>query len=308
MANKTKKSVAAQLPPITDAAAAFAKIEKEAATLSPDQIVRINVDIPMAASVVIGAAPHIVALRPQVVAELPKFPVRSIDDLRTYALAALYAHLLAMPAAGSDSEIKKLNEEAVPLRESLLVAAEALAHRGLFDKDRAAEIRSGKGYVDTASDLIALSAEFRMLWDQIKNKTAVELSEVERAAELGPEMLVALGAKVQPGIVTPEATDPAERRIRAYSLMARAYDQCRRALTYLRWDEDDVSLIAPPLQTGRGRKAAKEEPVEEGQPAEAGAAPQPVEPKLADKSANGKPVEVKPVDKPAAERPERVIN
>jgi hypothetical protein len=44
----------------------------------------------------------------------------------------------------------------------------------------------------------------------------------------------------------------ADIRVRAFTLLTRRYDQARRAVTYLRWAEDDVQKIAPSLYTGRG--------------------------------------------------------
>jgi hypothetical protein len=35
-------------------------------------------------------------------------------------------------------------------------------------------------------------------------------------------------------------------------LLANAYDQARRAITYLRWNKGDADLIAPSLYAGRG--------------------------------------------------------
>ena len=60
-----------------------------------------------------------------------------------------------------------------------------------------------------------------------------------------------------------------ERRVRAYTLFVRAYDQCRRAATYLRWGEEDADEIAPSLFANRGgRKGGVE-----GEGAEAAAPP-----------------------------------
>src|SRR5690606_31608697 len=58
-----------------------------------------------------------------------------------------------------------------PLRENLLVAAEALAHRDLVSPSRVAEIRRGQGHHDTANDLIALAALFRESWATIHGRT-----------------------------------------------------------------------------------------------------------------------------------------
>ena len=70
---------------------------------------------------------------------------------------------------------------------------------------------------------------------------------------------IALGAKEQPGVKTPDPSNVAERRSRAYTLFVRAYDQCRRAAAYLRWNEGDADEFAPSLFTSRGpRKAGGE--------------------------------------------------
>jgi hypothetical protein len=271
-ARTKKKSAPAKPSAPSEAAAAFALIEPELDRV--EKVAPINVDIPRAVSVAVGAVPHLKALRPRFVDELPRFPIEALDKLMSYALAAWYAHLLALPAGPGQDGLKPLLEEASALRADLLVAAEALAHKGFVDAGRVAEIRSGNGHLDTANDLVALAALFGEAWDAVKNRTTVEWSDVERASKLGPELLVALGARNQPGLPAPKAADPADRRARAFTLLVRAYDQCRRGVIYLRWAEGDHDAIAPSLFAGRGgaRRAgpAKDEgadEAEEGEPA-----------------------------------------
>ncbi|WP_200850180.1 hypothetical protein, partial [Klebsiella pneumoniae] len=45
-----------------------------------------------------------------------------------------------------------------------------------------------------------------------------------------------------------------ELRRRAYSVFVQTYDEVRRAMTYVRWEEDDVDEIVPSLYAGRSRK------------------------------------------------------
>jgi hypothetical protein len=203
-----------------EAAEAFAKIEAELDAVT--ELVPINVDIPRAVSIAVGAAPHLQALRPRVVADLPNHPIASLDKLMTYALGAWYAHLLVLPAATGEDAVKALVDEATPLREDLLVAAEALAHKKHLDATRVADIRRGHGHLGTANDLVALSALFSGAWERVENKTAVEWSDIERASRLGPELLVALGARNQPGLPAPRDADPADRRARAFTLLVQS--------------------------------------------------------------------------------------
>ncbi|AUX37251.1 MULTISPECIES: hypothetical protein [Sorangium] len=264
---RTKKKSAPARPSAPDEAAeAFAQIEPELDRI--EKVVPINVDIPRAVAVAVGAVPHLKALRARFLEELPRFPIEALDKLMSYALGAWYAHLLALPAGPGQDGLKPLLEEASALRADLLVAAEALAHKGFVDAGRVAEIRSGNGHLDTANDLVALAALFGESWGAVKHKTTVEWPDVERASKLGPELLVALGARNQPGVPAPKAADPADRRARAFTLLVRAYDQCRRGVTYLRWVEGDYDAIAPSLFAGRGgaRRGApaKDEATDEG--------------------------------------------
>jgi hypothetical protein len=273
---KSKPMPSAAKPGVPkEAAEAFAKVEKEIEALEVDDLEPINVDIPRAVAVAVGAVPHVLALRGQVVEELPRFPIKKLEGLGNYALAAWYAHLLALPET-LEKELGALLEEAAPLREDMLVAAEALAHKGYLDPTSVKSIREGQGNIDKANDLVALAALFSREWGKVKNKTTVEWREVEQAAALGPKILVALGARDQPGVKAPNAGDPAQRRARAFTLFVRAYDECRRAVHYLRWHEDDADEIVPSLfaTRGRGKAGRSEESAAPEEDAPEGAAPE----------------------------------
>ncbi|HEX4334524.1 MAG TPA: hypothetical protein VH062_01350 [Polyangiaceae bacterium] len=46
-------------------------------------------------------------------------------------------------------------------------------------------------------------------------------------------------------------------RTRAFTLFVNAYDQVRRAVSYLRWDDDDAGTVAPSLYVRRGNGKKK---------------------------------------------------
>jgi hypothetical protein len=241
-----------------DAAAAFAAVEAEVLQLDASHMVAINLDIPTAVSVVLGALPAVRPLRGDIVTQLPKFPLAYLDNLETYALAAWYAHLVALPAAAGSKQVKDLVEEAMPLRAALLSDADALARRGLVSSETVTDIRAGQGHIDTANDLVALSALFSSSWAEIQGKTAATMAEVQQAALLGPQLLAALGVRDQSRVSPGEAS---ERRARAFSLLVRAYDATRRAVSYLRWDEDDADSLTPSLYKGRGGRPSSDSSV-----------------------------------------------
>lgn len=237
-----------------EAALALAEIEAEMAALEPSQIARINVDIPRAVTTALGARPALFALRPRIVKELPYFPIGSLDKLDTYALATWYAHLLSLPAPKTESAHKPLVFEASTLRNTLLVAADALAHRNILDPAQIAQIRRGQGHIDLASDLVALSTLFRNNWSDIEGKTTVRPAELERADVLGPELLAAIG--VRENAPRGPVSQLADQRRRAFTLFARAYDDCRQAASYLRWKQGDAGKLAPAF-AGPRTKARK---------------------------------------------------
>ncbi len=257
-------------PQIAQAAASYAKIKPRLAKLQPDEVIAVNVEVAAAVSIAMGAVTNLRPMREAIASELPKHPIDALDDLEDYALSFWYAHVLSENAEGGGEAPKKLMEEAGPLRESLLIAAEALAHKGLLDGKRVAEIRSGRGHADAANDLSALAEVFTQSWERVKSKTAVELHEVQRADELSTKLALAINAKETNGGGAGKPADPADRLARAYTLLTRAYNDCRRAAAYIRWEQGDVDDLAPPLT----RKSPSRKPGSTSKAREAAPAPE----------------------------------
>jgi hypothetical protein len=189
------------------AAGAFEELTDEIAAIRDEDVLPINVDIERAASIALAAASHLTPLGPQFKA-LPDFDHKTPSRLRTYALAALYAHVVANEASRGDERFTPVLEEATKLRELLLGAAELLSLFGLVSAERVADIRTGTGHLDTASDLIALHALFGEHWKRVAGKTPVTREQVDRAGVLGTELheLVASRKFVGPG--DPDVDDP----------------------------------------------------------------------------------------------------
>ena len=241
------------------AAEAFAKVEPELASLAAEALAPVTIDLGAAVASVLAAAPRVREHREAIVEQLPHHPISAVDKLETYAQAAWYAHLLHSYSSSSPESAKALIEEAGRLREGLLIAAEALAHRALLDTDAVARLRKSSANPDLAGDLSALAALFRESWGKVSSKTAVEKGEIDRAAELGPAVLVATTARKH------KNTDTESQRARAFTLLVNAYDSCRQALAYLRWKEADADALAPSLFKKRpGRKPGSGKKEEEG--------------------------------------------
>jgi hypothetical protein len=216
----------------------------------PDSdLIIVNIDIPTSVTTALGALPEIVALRPRVVSEMPNYDIVRFDKLEAYTLAVGHAHALFLAASTPTESIDELSSQAVATREMLFSDASALAKRNLVDRQRLSELKGANGYRNTAFDVMALAAMLRDAWPNIVGKTALELSELDRAEMLADRLLTAVGLRDQGPAIIAEAS---ENRQKAFTLFVSAYDYVRRAVSFLRWSEEDVERIAPSLYAGRG--------------------------------------------------------
>jgi len=248
---------------------AFERHLPEMVVLVADDLTTINIDIPSAVTTVLGALPEIRALRARVVSELVLFDATIFDEIEGYVLATAHAHALYMAAITPPVPLVELNEMATKLREMLLGDASALARRGFVDAKRLTEFKGATGYRQVAFELLGLATLLREGWATIDSKTAIQLAELDQAEKLADQILNAVGMKEQ----TPSVTEAAKRRQQAFSLFVKVYDQVRRAVSFLRWNEGDVDRIAPSIYAGRTSGRRKEETKSPSTPAPASPAP-----------------------------------
>jgi hypothetical protein len=256
---KPKAAPARPASPET-AAGAYERVAAELDALPAERVGTINIDVSTAVATVVGASAKLAELRPDVVARLPNHPIEAIDKLTDYALAALYAHLQTFGRQlASPDRVHELLAEAAPLRQRLLAVADMLASLGMLEHDPVAAIRAGSGHLDTANDLIALSALFTNEWERLHNRVPLDPAELDRAARLGTELLVALGVRKVRSGDAPDVKGWADRKARAMRLMFDAYDSARQAVHYLRWKEDDAESYTPSLFSRRRRAPKPDE-------------------------------------------------
>ncbi|MET0591574.1 MAG: hypothetical protein ABW133_02670 [Polyangiaceae bacterium] len=224
-----------------------------------EDLAAVSIDVPTAVTTVLGAIPEIRALRGRIAAELPQFDIARLDKLESYALATAHAHALFIGSSEPRESIERLVQGGISIREVIVADATALAQRRLLDGGRLRELRGVNGYRNLAFDLFMLAAIMREAWPRIATQTTLQPGELEQAELIADKLLTAVGQREQ----GPEVTAAyAERRQRAFTLLVSAYEEARRALTFLRWEDDDVDEIAPPLYDDdaiRGRTAASRE-------------------------------------------------
>jgi hypothetical protein len=218
------------------------------------KLLQINLDPVVAVGIARGSLPRLMKYRDQLVKEVPKFDLVNLDKLGVYALGFLQTHTAYGIATLPPEDLARLAEEASTLQGLLFSDASALAKRGLLNSAPLNDLRGPTGYRNVAMDVLGLALLLRNNWDTISSKTCVTLSELDRAEVVGQQLLDAVCLREQSPTKIAQAT---LERQQAYTLFVNAYDQVRRAINFLRWNEGDADTIAPSLYSGRATSRKK---------------------------------------------------
>ncbi|HWB78863.1 MAG TPA: hypothetical protein VG755_28070 [Nannocystaceae bacterium] len=235
----------------TSGAQAFEHLRDEIAAVPEDQLIQISADISVAHEIARAAADRIDDLMPELV-KLSGLDLHRIRKLRVYAAACEHSHVLAASPDEDDVRLRRLLDEAVKLRRTLLSTASLLVVVGELSEDRVAAIPSGIGHVETARAIEMLGVLFEQIWDRVESRIPVTAEMVERAPVLAYELHGLLGAnRVEP---IAKASDAQRMQQRAFTLLVQVYDECRSAVAYLRRREGDAELYAPSLFVKKRRR------------------------------------------------------
>ncbi|WP_437799077.1 hypothetical protein [Sorangium sp. So ce693] len=196
---------------------------------------------------------------------LPRIPLKEVLQLPDIARALLFASREALPRTASPREIERALQEVSGPREELLTQAELFARRGLLDKDRVAQIRSGTGKYDMARDGMELAALFMRHASALKGLhpfTREEIEKLGRTSEWLLENLTPAGARVE--VKKKERSSAEDARDRLWTLIVQRHLHLRRIGYY--FHGDDFEQITPRLLAraqpaqGGGQQQDPEEP------------------------------------------------
>ena len=238
--------------PALSQAHAYAKTLPELSAVASERLLTINIDVTTAITTVMGALPRLRSIHTEMQARWRDCDAEQLDRLEQYALALQHAHTLYQATKSQRKErLGPLASELAKLRDRLLVAAVPLAKWGLIDGGSLARCRVTRGYRSLAGSVCVLVAVYRGRWATVAGKTPVTLDELDRAAALALQLLVAVGVRKR----SPVAFEQAVRiRQQAFTLFVEAYDEARHAVRYLRKKQSEADRIAPSLYAGRGRR------------------------------------------------------
>ncbi len=239
----------------------FQSIRAELESLTPEQLVAINIDVHGAVQTALGCMPELAGHRDAIRARFGAEWVEHLDKLEVYAQAAVQAHGEFLGAQTSSAELQELSRQLVEIRDILVTDATSLVKRKVIDPQALAGLRGTVGFRNQVLDVIQLTAMFRRNWGAVREITPVKIEDLERAETLTTELTRAAGIREQGAA---SSTSVAEMRQRAFTLFVRTYDELRRAMSFLRWHEGDVDEIIPSLYAGRGGrgKRVEDEPTE----------------------------------------------
>jgi hypothetical protein len=223
---------------------AYERVHPEMVARGESNLPAITLDIQTATATGRGAIVNILPFREQLHSEVPKFDVTLLDKLDTYAQALLQAEANYRVSTAPPEALVALGENGVKLRALLLSDAIALVNRELLNSKSLDNLKGPNGYRNISSDILTVSTLLRTNWSTISSKTGVTLAELDQAETLADQLNESFGIREQ----TPaKAAAAALERQQAYALFIEAYDQIRRAVSFLRWDKGDADTIAPSL-------------------------------------------------------------
>ncbi len=236
---------------LSEAEAAYRKLEPRLAAIPRDALAPLNVDLQVASVFVLGVARFVTepSLRARFakLAKTGEYDAACVEDLGPAAQAAWYARhrLLLANALRSDARLSAaLVDEAVALRSRLLKLADYWLGDDIALAAEITAIRAGTGHQDLANDLIALAALLKRNKSEVsQDKKLYRATDIATANRLGGAILEELGAAA-----TAEQSEWAAAQPRVWTHLANTYAEVQRGGLFLfandRGDERFPSLIA----------------------------------------------------------------
>lgn len=183
---------------------------------------------------------------------LPLLDWKALLDLPRLGQALLFAASAAQPTR-SAGELSKGLAEAAVLRGLLLDTAVALERGGVLPGPSVDRIRKGRGFIDSAQDLVDLAALYRKYPAALKQQGLVGADHLKRAAELGTDLLSKLRPARGKAAKAPGQKEALEVRDRLATLLLRGHQDLRR-VAYFRYLEAAPNHV-PHLQTAKSKRA-----------------------------------------------------
>lgn len=224
-------------PSPEDTERAYHAAEAEITALPEGEVEQPRVDLQEAAVRAQQAATDLDADAPlverfKVIAATREFNFVYVTGLGTYARAAWYARHRQLSASGRVTRARvpeSLVAEATTVRDRMFDLADYHFSDDPTESAHVTQIAAGTGHQDLANDLLALADLYARNQDAVSKDTKkYRADDAARARKLSADIVKALGART----VT-EYEFWTDRAARAWTLLARAYDEVRSLGSWL---------------------------------------------------------------------------
>ena len=209
----------------------------------------------IAHNVTIGAT-AVLAERARAVKELPALDLDAVGEIPDLAIAVAWAaEEVFRYADAAPANVRAMVLRAGTLRMALLTNLDGAAQAKLVPQPLVDKIHVGRGPFDTAGDCVACAKLFKTYAAALKGKTPITAAQVVEAAELGTKLQTLLRPKGSKRKEKAQALkDAIDLRDWLGVLLAREYDEVRRAGGWL-FGEDRDAKVPAPLASARPRRA-----------------------------------------------------
>jgi hypothetical protein len=232
----------------------YPQVLAELCAIPKNEILGINVDIRSAIVTALGGLATLRTLGEALGKALRDFDVAEFDRLETYTLALIQADAAYRGATQPPDGLEATVVKCLGLREILWLEAELQIQRGRIPKGSLKRLTRNPGYKHLATTVCTLAALLTTHYAAIEGRCSVTYEELVGAENLAIELLRIVGWRQYNARQIDDTTD---MRKRAFTAFARAYDNIRRAVIYLRWHQGDADAIMPSLYRGHGGKRRK---------------------------------------------------
>jgi hypothetical protein len=221
--------------------AAYERVLPRAKALPVQSIQRPNVNVPGSILRARRALPRILALRSEI-ARLPFFELRALDGFDDTSNALLFVEVNREARQRAQRvNVSELVEDCTRVRSVVLLDLQPLVGRGFIDAAHLEAIKDGAGHEDLSRDVLSLAGLAESAKQNPRVVTAITDDEIAYMKHRANALRAALESDDD------SMREARELRQRLYSLFMSDYDQLRRAVTYIRWNDGDADTIAPSL-------------------------------------------------------------
>jgi hypothetical protein len=223
---------------------AYQLVKPELDSIPLEQLIRVDVDIPVVVQAVMGKMARIRVLRSAVASSLADFDMRCFDRLDRYLRSLHYVHWLYQSTRVSSDRLREWLDEWPTVHEQLVAEASRLLRANVLNRS------SFDACCDACKPCVKLAGAQRLCclfdlnWSKIESSTNLRWEELAHAEVLAELASIAHRHGGEPARIEEILS---LNRQRAFTLFSNNYDQVRRAAQFVRWNHGDADDIAPPL-------------------------------------------------------------